>query len=536
MPRSPSTVRVTGVVGDHLAREPRRASSGSRLDDGVHVGGGAADVDDDHVAGTRALGVEAAGQQLDAGQHDVGGRAAHHRREVGAGAEVLAADHVGQEHLADRGPGRRRARARRSAAPRCRRARAASRPPGSPRPRRGPRRCRPPRPGRPAGRDQRAGRRRAAPRRCRRRCRRSAAPRRAGRPRARPASPSSATAGDDRDDLAAAGQRHPAAGLGGDQLLVADHGDPQPAAGAGAGQHLGVGRARVLRATSAARQASYPSSTSVSIVVGCAGRATSRPRRRRSTSAALVNVEPKSTQTTERRASLGGSAPRARSRSAIRSSAVSMPTLSRIRSAGTSRSVPATLAWVIRPGCSISDSTPPSDSPRVNTSARVAHRERLLLAAGDPERHDAAEPLHLLAPRPRGRGARAARGRSPRRPAGARSRKSTTRSALSQCRSIRTPSVLSPRSVSQASNGPGDRADGVLVEGDLLGQRRGRARRARRRRRRSGRRSTSWSSARPRRRRGSAAAGGTARRRCCRRRAARRPRGRPRPAPRCRRC
>ena len=72
-----------------------------------------------------------------------------------------------------------------------------------------------------------------------------------------------------------------------------------------------------------------------------------------------------------------------------------MPTLSRTRSAGTSRSVPATLAWVIRPGCSIRLSTPPSDSPSVNTWARSQTRERLLLAAGDPERHHAAEALHL---------------------------------------------------------------------------------------------------------------------------------------------
>ena len=49
----------------------------------------------------------------------------------------------------------------------------------------------------------------------------------------------------DRDHLAAAGERDPAAGLRGDQLLVADHGDPEPAAGAGAGQHLGVRRPRV---------------------------------------------------------------------------------------------------------------------------------------------------------------------------------------------------------------------------------------------------------------------------------------------------
>ena len=74
MPRSPSTVRVTGVVAT-----TSRASAGVlgvELDHGVHVGGGAADVDDHHVAGARVLGVEAAGQQLDAGQHDVGRRAA----------------------------------------------------------------------------------------------------------------------------------------------------------------------------------------------------------------------------------------------------------------------------------------------------------------------------------------------------------------------------------------------------------------------------------------------------------------------------
>ena len=72
-----------------------------------------------------------------------------------------------------------------------------------------------------------------------------------------------------------------------------------------------------------------------------------------------------------------------------------MPTLRRIRSPGTSSAVPATDAWVIRPGCSIRHSTPPSDSPRVNTSALAADVDGVLLAAGDPERHDAAEPLHL---------------------------------------------------------------------------------------------------------------------------------------------
>ena len=61
---------------------------------------------------------------------------------------------------------------------------------------------------------------------------------------------------------------------------------------------------------------------------------------------------------------------RACSRSASRSSTSSMPTESRTRSPGTSSGEPAALAWVIRCGCSISDSTPPSDSARVNSWVR----------------------------------------------------------------------------------------------------------------------------------------------------------------------
>ena len=45
----------------------------------------------------------------------------------------------------------------------------------------------------------------------------------------------------------------------------------------------------------------------------------------------------------------------------------SMPTDSRTRSSGTSNCEPAVDACVIAPGCSISDSTPPSDSARMNT-------------------------------------------------------------------------------------------------------------------------------------------------------------------------
>ena len=40
------------------------------------------------------------------------------------------------------------------------------------------------------------------------------------------------------------------------------------------------------------------------------------------------------------------------------------------RSAGTSSGDPAAEACVIRPGCSISDSTPPRDSPRMKSLVR----------------------------------------------------------------------------------------------------------------------------------------------------------------------
>ena len=73
-----------------------------------------------------------------------------------------------------------------------------------------------------------------------------------------------------------------------------------------------------------------------------------------------------------------------------------MPTDSRTRSPGTSSGEPAALAWVIRPGCSISDSTPPSDSPSTNSLARLQIADRRLLAADGAEAHHAAEAAHLL--------------------------------------------------------------------------------------------------------------------------------------------
>ena len=73
---------------------------------------------------------------------------------------------------------------------------------------------------------------------------------------------------------------------------------------------------------------------------------------------------------------------RAWRRSARRSSTVSMPTERRTSAPGTSSGEPAADACVIRPGCSMSDSTAPSDSASVNTArARDQIDGRLLAAA-----------------------------------------------------------------------------------------------------------------------------------------------------------
>ena len=58
--------------GHHLAGQAVLGERvvGVGLDDRVHVGGRPADVDDDHVAGTGEP-VDAAGQQLDPGEHHV---------------------------------------------------------------------------------------------------------------------------------------------------------------------------------------------------------------------------------------------------------------------------------------------------------------------------------------------------------------------------------------------------------------------------------------------------------------------------------
>ena len=185
------------------------------------------------------------------------------------------------------------------------------------------------------------------------------------------------------------------------------------------------------------------------------------------------------------------------------------------------------------PGCSISDSTPPRDSASVNTSVRLQTAERLLAAAGHPERHHAAEPRASAGPRSRGPGGRAGPGSRPR----------STRGCAEQQLDHALGVVAVPLHPHRERLQPAQHQPGVerarrrrpsRSGGRRSARRRGRRRRrrhprrlapgrrrARRRRRRSARRSTSSSSARRRRRRAPAAAAGTASRRCCRRRAAR---------------
>src|SRR4051812_25046102 len=67
-------------------------------------------------------------------------------------------------------------------------------------------------------------------------------------------------------------------------------------------------------------------------------------------------------------------------RSLMRSSESSIPTLNRMRLSGTARGELATLAWVITPGCSISDSTPPRLSASKNSFVFCAIR----LASSNP--------------------------------------------------------------------------------------------------------------------------------------------------------
>ncbi len=70
-------------------------------DRGVHIGGGAADVDHEH-----GLVGQQGGQPADTGQHGIGRDGTDEPAESRPAREALAADHVLQEHGANRGPRR----------------------------------------------------------------------------------------------------------------------------------------------------------------------------------------------------------------------------------------------------------------------------------------------------------------------------------------------------------------------------------------------------------------------------------------------
>ena len=199
-------------------------------------------------------------------------------------------------------------------------------------------------------------------------------------------------------------------------------------------------------------------------------------------------------------------------------------------SRGAANGASAVEAWVIRAGCSIRLSTPPSDSASGRASSGATSATA---SSSDSTRNETMPPKSRIC-RARdlvARVRRQARGRARARRPGARRGTRRSARAFSQCCRIRSASVLIPRSTSHESNGPGHGAERLLEEAQPLARAPGRSSRRSRRSRPSGRRGTSSSSGRRRRRRARAAAGGTARRTCCRPRGARRPRA-PRRRPR----
>ena len=149
MPRSPSTVRLTGTVA--ITSRPSSAASGSSsTTECTSVVAPPTSTTTTSPAPGRSASRPPASSST-AVSTSRGSRPGP-SGEVRPLRQVLAADHVAQEHLPDRGPGRGRARARRSAGPRCRPGRAACRRrPAARRPRAGRPRCPRPRPARASG-------------------------------------------------------------------------------------------------------------------------------------------------------------------------------------------------------------------------------------------------------------------------------------------------------------------------------------------------------------------------------------------------
>src|SRR5581483_11873957 len=129
----------------------------------------------------------------------------------------------------------------------------------------------------------------------------------------------------------------------------------------------------------------------------------------------------------------------AASRSATRSAGASIPTESRTRLRGAANGASRVDACVIRAGCSMRLSTPPSDSASVKTLVR---EQSATASSSDAARKETMPPKSRIWRRADS---------TP----GWWSRNAATARAFSQCRRIRSASVLIPRSTSQQSNGPG---------------------------------------------------------------------------------
>src|SRR6476661_5327209 len=153
--------------------------------------------------------------------------------------------------------------------------------------------------------------------------------------------------------------------------------------------------ARGSTATIAARHASYPSSTSpvpsgTGIVVGCDAEARMRPSAR-PTSAALVNVEPKSTQTARSPVSAEGTVE-------VGDQVLGgLDADAQAHQVGGHLQVGAGDAGVGHPAGVLDQRLHAAEGlAQGEDLGLLADRERLRLAAGDPEGDHPAEALHLL--------------------------------------------------------------------------------------------------------------------------------------------
>ena len=143
------------------------------------------------------------------------------------------------------------------------------------------------------------------------------------------------------------------------------------------------------------------------------------------------------------------------------------PTAARA-AAGTSSGEPAADAWVMRPGCSISDSTAPSDSASVKTSRARDEVERGGLTAAGDERDHAAERPHLTLRDRRDRGGRRGPGRAPARPRDGREQVDDGGRVLAVPIHAHA-ERLQPAEHEVAVERRRHRADGVLQEPQLVG-------------------------------------------------------------------